>query len=302
MGHQEIWGYSGELVRGKKNLELQVNIGAIFDLLFFGPVVNLLVLIYQGLSALHLPSALGFSIIILTVLIRILVWPFMSSQIKATKKMADLKPHLDELKKKHKDDKKALASAQMALYKEHGVNPAGGCLPALIQIPVFIALYQAIINILPVGGNINHINSLLYFPQFKLPSTLNPNFLGLNLGVKPADFGKEGILLLLIPLVTAALTFVQSKMAMPKPVKRYPSDSPKEVKEKEGMEESMSQVQSQMVYLMPIMIGYFAFSFPIGLAIYWNTYTILGIIQQYKISGWGGLEEYYGRSIKRYTR
>lgn len=220
----------------------------------------------------------------------------MSSQIKATKKMAELKPHLDELKGKHKGDKQALASAQMALYKEHGVNPAGGCLPAIIQIPVFIGLYQAIINILPgPGGNINHINSLLYFPQLKLPSALDPNFLGLNLGIKPSEFGKFGFLLLLVPLVTALLTFVQSKMTLLKPVKHYPTDSPKEAKEKEGLEESMGAVQSQMVYLMPIMIGYFAFTFPIGLAIYWNTYTILGIIQQHRISGWGGLESLVAR-------
>lgn len=272
-------------------------IGDIFNLVFFGPVINLLVLILQGLQAIHIPGALGFSIMILTVVIRILVWPFMSSQIKATKKMADLKPHLDELKKKHKDDKKALASAQMALYKEHGVNPAGGCLPAIIQIPIFIALYQAIINILPgAGGNIENINRLLYFPQFKIPSTLDPSFLGLNLGVKPSQFGTHGLLLLSIPLITAALTFVQSKMALPKPIKHYPSDSPKEGKEKEGMEESMGAVQSQMVYMMPLMIGYFAFSFPIGLAIYWNTYTIAGIIQQYKISGWGGMSLLWKRN------
>lgn len=268
-------------------------IGDIFNLIFLGPVINLLVLIFQGLSAIHIPGALGFSILILTILIRFLVWPFMSSQIKATKKMADLKPHLDILKQKHKDDKKAFASAQMALYKEHGVNPAGGCLPALIQIPVFIALYQAIINILPgAGGNLNHINSLLYFPQLKLPSALDPNFFGLNLGAKPSEFGSLGVGLLLIPILTAVLTFVQSKMTLPKPVKAYPSDSPKEKKEKEGIEESMGAVQSQMVYLMPIMIGYFAFTFPIGLAIYWNTYTILGIIQQHRISGWGGLESW----------
>lgn len=267
-----------------------------FNLIFMGPVINLLVFIYQGLQALHIPGALGLSIMILTILIRILVWPFMASQIKATKKMADLKPHMDELKKKHKDDKKALATAQMALYKEHGVNPAGGCLPALIQIPVFIALYQSIINILPgAGGHIDKINSLLYFPQLKLPSTLDPNFLGLNLGIKPSQFGTYGVLLLLIPLATAALTFVQSKMAMPKVVKHYPSDSPKEEKEKQGMEESMGQVQSQMVYMMPVMIGYFAFSFPIGLAIYWNTYTILGIIQQHRISGWGGITDFIGK-------
>ncbi|MBI4035661.1 membrane protein insertase YidC [Candidatus Daviesbacteria bacterium] len=264
----------------------------IFNLIFFGPVINLLVLIFQGLQAIGIPGALGFSIMILTVLIRILVWPFMSSQIKATKKMADLKPHLDVLKAKHKDDKQALAAAQMALYKEHGVNPAGGCLPAVIQIPVFIALYQAIINILPgAGGNLNVINSLLYFPQFKLPATLDPNFFGLNLGIKPAEFGKYGALLLLIPIITALLTFVQSKMTLPKPVKQYPSDSPKEKKEKESIEDSMGQVQSQMVFLMPIMIGYFAFSFPVGLAIYWNTYTILGILQQHRVSGWGGMAD-----------
>ena len=280
------------------------SIFALFDLLFFGPVINLLVLIFQGLQAINIPGALGFSIMILTILIRFLVWPFMSSQIKATKKMADLKPHLAELKKKHQGDKQALAQAQMALYKEHGVNPAGGCLPALIQIPVFIALYQAIINILPgAGGNIDKINSLLYFPQFKLSSAIDPNFFGLNLGVKPADFGKYGVLLLLIPLLTAALTFIQSKMALPKPVKHYPSDSPKEGKEKEGLEESMGAVQSQMVYLMPVMIGYFAFSFPIGLAIYWNTYTILGIWQQHRVAGWGGLADFvgklnYGKSTK----
>jgi len=280
------------LAWSSKDLEVQVNqIIDIFNLIFFAPVINLLVLIFQGLSALNIPGALGFSIISLTILIRVLVWPFMSQQIKATKKMADLKPHLDALKKKHKGDKQALASAQMALYKEHGVNPAGGCLPALIQIPVFIALYQAIINILPgAGGHLDKINSLLYFPQLKLPSALDPNFFGLNLGIKPSDFGKYGILLLLVPIVTALLTFVQSKMTLPKPIKHYPSDSPKEGKEKEGLEESMGQVQSQMVYLMPVMIGYFAFSFPIGLAIYWNTYTILGIIQQYKVSGWGGME------------
>ena len=277
-------------------------IGDIFNLIFFGPVVNLLVVIYQGLSFIHIPGALGFSIMFLTIVIRVLVWPFMASQIKATKKMADLKPHLDALKIKHKDDKQSLASAQMALYKEHGVNPAGGCLPALIQIPIFIALYQSIINILPgAGGHIETINKLLYTPQLKLPATLDPNFFGLNLGIKPSEFGSHGILLLLIPVTTAVLTFIQSKMALPKSVKKYPSDSPKEKKEKEGMEESMSQVQSQMVYMMPLMIGYFAFSFPIGLAIYWNCYTILGIIQQYKISGWGGMSDLIAK-VKNYGR
>lgn len=277
----------------------------IFNEIFLKPIINLMVFIYQWLVDLGVPGALGLSILLLTVLIRLLVWPFMTKQIQSAKKMADLKPHLDTLKKKHKGDKQALAAAQMALYKEHGVNPAGGCLPALIQIPVFFALYQAILNIVPgAGGNLDYFNSLLYSNSLKFASPPDPNFFGLNLAAKPSDFGTYGILILAVPLVTAALTFVQSKMTLPKPVKVYPGDLPKEIKEKESMEDTMGAVQSQMVFLMPLMVGYFSFTFPIGLAIYWNTYTILGIIQQYKISGWGGMEGVvsYARTIVRNIR
>lgn len=270
----------------------------LFNEIFLRPIINLLVLIFQGMEAINLPGSLGLSIIALTVIIRFLAWPFMSSQLKSTKKMVELKPHLQDLRKKHAADKQALAAAQMALYKEHGVNPAGGCLPALIQIPIFIALYQAIINIVPgAGGSIERLNSLLYFSWMKLAQNPDPSLFGVNLGAKPSEFLGQGVWLLSVPILTAALTFIQSKMMVPEEIKKYPSDSPKEVKEKEGMEDTMAQMQSQMMYLMPVMIGYFAFSFPIGLAIYWNTYTILGILQQYTISGWGGMSSW----VKRLT-
>ena len=273
-----------------------MNIGDIFNTIFLIPVINLLITLYKGFASLHLPGALGFAIITLTVAIRFLVWPIMTSQIKTTKKMAELKPHLDELKSKHKDDRQALAQAQMALYKEHGVNPAGGCLPALLQLPIFIALYQAIINIFPQGnGNLDWINSILYFPFLNLDAFPNPNFFGLNLAAKPWDFQKYGAILLLVPPITAFLTFVQSKMMMSKPISHHQDESAKETKEKEKMEDTMTAVQSQMVFLMPIMIGYFAFTFPVGLAIYWNVYTILGIIQQYRVSGWGGVAGMVGK-------
>jgi YidC/Oxa1 family membrane protein insertase len=265
-------------------------IGDIFNTFFFGPIVNLLVVLFRLLQAVGIPGAFGLSIILLTILIRLIVWPFMASQIKSARKMAELKPLLDGLKEKHKDDKQALAAAQMTLYKEHGVNPAGGCLPSLIQIPVIFALYQTIFAFFPGGGGIERINSVLYFSSWKLTSAPDLGFLGINLATKPAEFAKLGWPLLFIPLITAGLTFIQSKMMAPKPIKTYPSDSPKEKKEKEGAEDSMSAIQGQMIYMMPVMIGYFAFQFPIGLAIYWNTFTILGIIQQYLISGWGGLE------------
>mgnify|MGYP001573209142 CR=1 FL=1 len=279
-----------------------MNLGDIFNTLFLIPLLNLLIGLYQGLNVLHAPGALGFALVILTVVLRLLIWPLMTSQIKSMKKMSDLKPHLDELKKQHSSDKQALGQAQMALYKEHGVNPAGGCLPVLLQMPLFIGLYQAITNIFPNSPNVNleWVNSVLYFPWMKLQTFPDPNFFGLNLGAKPSEFAIYGPILLSVPVITAILTFVQSKMTLPKPPKLYPSDSPKEKKEKESLEDSMGQVQSQMVYLMPVMIGYFAFTFPVGLAIYWNTYTILGIIQQYQHTGWGGLEGLWKNNYQKY--
>lgn len=271
-------------------MEIFSLIGALFNTVLFRPIVTLLVAIFQGLSYLHIPGAFGFTIIILTVLIRLLVWPFMSKQLKSAKKMAELKPHLDSLKVKHKDDKQGLAAAQMALYKEHGVNPAGGCLPSIIQIPIIIALYQTIFSFFGNGQGLENINKAIYFPNLQLSASPDLNFFGVNLAHKPSEFGTIGVAVLLIPVVTAGLQFIQSKMMAPKPVKLYPGDKPKEKKEKESMADSMSAVQGQMMYMMPVMIGYFAFQFPIGLALYWNVFTILGIIQQYLLSGWGGVE------------
>lgn len=270
-------------------------IGDIFNTFFLGPIINLLVLIIKGLEFINIPGALGFAIVILTVVIRLIVWPFMSSQLKSAQKMHELKPAMAELKKKHSSDKQALSKAQMELYKQHGINPAGGCLPSLIQIPIVIALYQSIMALFDPTSGLETINKLLYSSSWHLSKVPDPNFLGINLTLKPAEFGKAGILLLLIPILTALLTFVQSKMMAPSPIRPYPSDSPKEIKEKKETEDAMTAVQGQMVYMMPLMIGYFAFQFPIGLAIYWNTFTILGIFQQYLLSGWGGMESIINR-------
>lgn len=266
----------------------------IFNLLFFGPIINILIFIERVLQASSIPGSLGFSIIILTVIIKSVLWPFMNKQLKLSKKMADLKPHLDELKKKHGSDKQALAKAQMDLYKEHGVSPAGGCLPTLVQIVVTLALYQGISSLFAAHG-LDRINHALYFKDWALTSPPDPNFLGINLSLHPMDFAHAGYLLMLLPIITAAVTFIQSKMMIPVPVKDYPSDSPKEKKEKEGMEDAMVAVQGQMVFLMPIMIGYFALNFPAGLSIYWITFTILNIFQQYKVAGWGGMKPWLQR-------
>lgn len=262
---------------------------AVFDTLFLAPSVNIMVFFIHVFSFIGIPGSLGFSIIALTIVIKLLIWPFMAAQLRSTKKMADLKPHIDKLKEKHKGDQQKMSQAQMALFKEHGVNPAAGCLPALIQMPVFIALYQVIFAFFDSKSGLTRINELTYsfIPDLqKMPS---PKFLGLDLSYKPSDFGQYGWALLLIPIATALLQFVQSKMMVPAPVRKYPLDSQKEIKEKEVKGDMASAMQSQMLYLMPLMIGFFSYGFPAGLALYWNTFTLFGIIQQYKVTGLGGL-------------
>lgn len=263
----------------------------LFNALFLIPLINLLVFLFKLLELINFPGSLGFAIILLTIIIRLLIWPLTHTQLKSTQKMVELKPLLDELKIKHKD-KMELQKAQMALYKEHGVNPTAGCLPTLLQLPILIALYQAIINMF---GDLRWVNSILYNSWLHLSNNPESNFIGLDLSTNPASFQSSGVILLAVPVVTVVLTFMQSKMMLPSKVRHYGSDSPKETVEKEGIEDAMASIQGQMVYLMPIMIGYFSFQFPIGLAVYWNTLTIIGIIQQYQISGWGGMVNIFNR-------
>lgn len=264
-------------------------IGSLFNTIFFAPVVNVLVLLVSSVQSLGMPGALGLSIVLVTIIIKLLTWPLNMQQLRSAKKMNELKPHLDELKKKHKGDKKSFASAQADLFKQHGYNPAAGCLPTLLQIPILIALYQAISSMFNGASGLEHINYFLYPFVEKLQQAPSPYFLGFDLAAKPSDFMSIGWVVLLVPIVTALLTFIQSKMMAPVSVKPYPSDSPKEKGEKKKEEDAMSAVSTQMMYMMPVMIGYFAFSFPIGLSVYWNTFSLLGIYQQYQVTGWGGL-------------
>src|SRR4030042_5541208 len=108
----------------------------IFDQLIVDPIINILLLIYQVLFTLGVPYALGFSIIVLTVIIRFILYPLTTAQLKASKKMQEVAPHISKLKEKHKGDAKMLQAETMRLYKEFGVNPMAGCLPLLIQLPV----------------------------------------------------------------------------------------------------------------------------------------------------------------------
>lgn len=267
-----------------------------FELFLTTPILNLLIAIYKALELVSIPGALGFSIIILTIIIRLILWPLTTKQLKSTQKMAALKPHLDEIKKAHGHDKVKHQQEVSKLYKKHGVNPAAGCLPVLLQIPIFIALYRVLLHIVQFekADFLSSINDKLYFSALHLDKTPQTNFLGLGLGSRPSDWQQVGILILLIPVLTGAFQFIQSKMMAPQPTPKK-----KETKQKEGFEESMAQVQSQMTFVMPLIIAFFSYNFPVGLSLYWNTFTIIGIVQQYLIAGAGPLNKYLPQNLKR---
>lgn len=247
------------------------------------PIVNILMVFYKIMEFLHIPGPLGIAIIFLTLVIRLVLYPLMNAQLKSAKKMAALKPHLDALSAKHKDDKQKLQQAQMALYKEHGVNPAAGCLPSLIQLPVLIALYSVFNQVL-ANGNLSKvvadINQVVYSPLLRV-SALDLNFFGVNLGVKPSQFQTYGWFLLAIPVITAALQWYQTKLMMPTVASTQPDYHPvKEGEKVEKKQDTAAEMQKQMALIMPVMFGYFAFQFPLGLALYWNVFGVFGIIQQ----------------------
>lgn len=267
----------------------------IFNELLVRPIINILVLIYQVLNFAHIPYALGFSIILLTIFIRIILYPLTHSQLKASKKMQDLAPHLSKLKDKHKNDSKTLQQETMRLYKEHGVNPAAGCLPMLIQIPIIWALYSVLQTVVALkgGGVISGINKYLYNVDFlKLTQPWDTTFFGLPLGQNPSQLIKIAPLIILVPILTGVFQFIQSKM-MINPQKEIIKDQKKQGKEQEKKKDDFaSAFQSQSLYIFPVMIGFFSYSFPIGLSLYWNTFTIFGILQQYQIQGLGGLKDW----------
>ncbi|MBI4999829.1 YidC/Oxa1 family membrane protein insertase [Candidatus Gottesmanbacteria bacterium] len=124
----------------------------IFNQILIWPILNILIALYKIFEALRAPGAFGLAIIGLTILIRFLLSPLFSSQLKSAQKMQELKPKIDELSQKYGKDKARIQQEQLRLYKEAGVNPAAGCLPLLLQMPVFIALYNVFWQILGNGN------------------------------------------------------------------------------------------------------------------------------------------------------
>lgn len=251
---------------------------SLFHTVLVIPVVNTLLFFNFLFASIHLPGSFGFAIIALTVAIRMLLNPASKQQLELAKRMQEAKPHLDKLTEKHKDDKKKLQEEQMKLYKEMGVNPAAGCLYALVQIPVFIGLYNALNMFLahgPFEKVASVINKVVYFDFLKTAS-INPWFFGFNVGVAPSTFAQSGIHYLIIPVITAVLQYYQVKVTTAQQATVVKKDTKKELEKKADMQSMMS---SQMLYIFPLMIGYFAYALPVGLSLYWNIFSLFTIFQ-----------------------
>jgi len=264
-----------------------------FDVILINPFLNILIFLYNILSSVGIPGALGISIITLTVLIRLAIWPLTTKQLESTRKMASLKPHLDRIKAEHGDDKARHQQEISKLYKEKGVNPLSGCLPLIVQMPIFIALYQVLLKIVDVENDfINRINAVLYSPSLNLEEIPSTNFLSFDLASRPSQWAEIGFIILLIPIVTGLLQYIQAKMLAPLPSQTKAVVKKVEGEKKQSTEDTMASMQSQMTLIMPIMIAFFSYGFAVGLSLYWNTFTVIGIVQQYKISGAGAFNKF----------
>ncbi|MDO8270082.1 MAG: YidC/Oxa1 family membrane protein insertase [Candidatus Levybacteria bacterium] len=269
-----------------------MDIGLIFTILLNQPITNLLVACFQLLQFLHIPYPLGFSIIALTFIIRLILYPFTASQIKTSKKMQDMAPHISKLKEKHKNDKKKQQEEMMKLYAEFGINPAAGCLPVIIQIPIIWGLYHVLNSVVATNTveKLKEVNQLLYADGLRLTKLWETTFFGIPLSQAPSALMKDMPLIILVPILTGVLQLIFSKMMAPE--KGYQGKA----------DDFQATFAKQSLFIFPIMIGFFSFQLPFGLSLYWNAFTLFGILQQYFLVGLGGLKQWQATANKIYGK
>lgn len=253
--------------------------------LLYQPLVNVLILFYKILW-----QNLGLAIIAMTVFIRLLLLPVTMPSLKTSKKIKEIKPELDKLKEKYKNEPQKFSQAQLKLYKKHGINPVAGCLPQIIRIVLLIALFQAFRQTLQADGDvIAKVNEVLYsFLRLPEGSGINTRFLYLEL-TKPdkltelINLPQEGVFNWLreyLPgplLIGASISqFLYSKNMMG--TASVAEEKAKETKETE--DDMAASMQKQMLYMMPIMTLLIGLNLPSGLVLYWLVFALVMLIQQ----------------------
>lgn len=218
----------------------------LFTTIISRPLLNALVFLYSLTG-----GDLGISIIILTVIIRMLALPLSLKTLRSQREMAEIGPEMEKIKEQHKEDQAAQGQAMLALYKKHDINPLAGCLPLLIQLPVLLGLYRVFLNVFKPESL-----SMLYafVPN---PGTIQTISLGIiDLGIRS------------IPLAVAAgaAQFIHA---------RYANAG--------GQTGQAAMIGKQMTYFFPIMIIVISWNLPAGLALYWVVSTVTSIGEQWYI-------------------
>lgn len=245
--------------------------GELFTTLFINPTFNILLVFMYVFSTWGLPGSLGWAIIALTALFRMASNPFYKKQAQMAVQMELLRPEIEKLQKQYKEEPQKLQQEQMKLYKEHNINPATSCLGALIQLPIILALYRVLLKFFQTDiSKIPAMLNKIAYADFLKGLPIDPHFLGFNLSVAPSHYAQNGIYYLAVPVVTAFLQYVQVVKTQPK--KTAPAT-------KEEQESFQAVFQKQMKVMFPIMIGYFSYILPVGLALYWNVFSLISILQ-----------------------
>jgi len=234
---------------------------SLFNTIVFQPILNLLIWLYNVLPG----NDIGLAIIVLTILVKVVLFPFSKAQIRQQRALQDVQPKIDEIRSRLKDDKEGQAKELMELYKREKVNPASSCLPLLIQLPIFIGLFEALRD-----GLASRSMNLLY-PFVANPGSINHFMFGL------VDLSKPNYVL---AVVAGAVQFWQSWQMFRKP--SVVAAPPAEVKGSEGAkDENMSAMMNkQMMYIMPVVTIFIGISLPGGLALYWIVMSLLTVAQQ----------------------
>lgn len=246
-------------------------IGYIFNVIFTDPIFNGLMLLY------HLFGDFGLAIIVLTLIIKLILFPLTLQNLKSMKAMQALQPELQKIRKQYAKDQQAQLQKTQALYKEYGVNPAAGCLPMLVQLPVLYGLFYAI-RALFGTKDVHVINSMLYpfvahftaFPDTNLRwfTFINPHWYISLAQPDPTH---------VLPILAGLATFIQLRMSQPKTAANTSTNDPS------------AQSMKMMQYMMPIITVVFGWTFAAGLAVYWTTSSLFQAVQQYFVTGWGSL-------------
>ena len=247
--------------------------------LFIAPFVNALFGLY------YLVGDFGLSVILVTIIIRLVLLPLIWPSLKSAKKIKEIQPRLNKLKEKHGSDKQALAKAQMDLYKQEGINPLSGCLPQILQIVVLLLFFSAFNMVTGFSGgkgSVEQINNQL-IPSFRIDENFkfDLNFLGSDLATTPSRVFKQGISLnLVLPLVllfgSGLLQFFSAKLMMP----NTKIDEKIVEKTKDKEDDMMAAMRTQSLYMMPAMTIFIGWNFSLGLLLYWFTTSALMIGQQ----------------------